>query len=807
MPKKMTVDEITAVLQAEKSDAMSAEKASKLSEDRAKAMDYYLGDMEEHMPSTVDRSAAVSMDVADTVEGLMPSMMEIFYGGDNVVEFEPVGPEDEEAADQETEYVNYVFKQMNDGYRVIYSMVKDALLQKVGICKVWWEDKEVEEEETYEDLDDGEFAALVEDDEVEITEHEEVIDMEAAGPLIEALEMQIGMPLDLGFEVEVPEEISSQLPKRHTVTLMRKIDRGQCRVEPVPPEEFGITRRAKTLRDADYTFHETERTISELLDEGYDSDVLDSIGTTGLNDNSEAMSRNTVDDHAQAGQSGLNKLTRLIKVTEHFCLIDYEGKNKPCMYKIVTGGDSAKVLYKDGQPDIEKVRRHPFAAMTPIIMPHRFFGQSVADRVMDIQRINTSITRSLLDNMYLANNQRVEIAESHAGPNTIDDLLSNRPGGVVRTKTPGGLVPLENTSIGPFGFPLLEHMMTVREWRTGVTKQGMGLDPNALQNVGENALLDAANAARQKQKLIARTFAETGIRDLFLLLHDTIRANDAKGNTIRLRGEWVTVSPREWKTRSNLVINVGLGEGTKPQQLAFIGTVLQIQEKAMAAPHLGLVEPKNVYNTLKKYIELGGLKSVEPYFLDPEEKDPNTGQLLRPPQPPPPDPKMVEMEMRMKLEEKQAEADMVAQEKKTQADITLKREEFMLKRALAILEAKLKAAEQNRQLMIDFAEEGTEGMEGPAVYDQMIKQLTDQSEKVQAALADVTERINDVSEVAVRMAAASGDVDRSVREIQAINDAPAEVIRDDSQRIVGVRKGGKTKSVVRDPKGTIAGLQ
>lgn len=170
MPK-MSPSALKALLAAERSDALAAVSASKLSSERADAMDYYLGDMSKDMPTVDGRSKAVSSDVADTVEGLMPNLMEIFFSGDEVVKFEPVGPDDTQAAEQETDYVNHVFMQTNPGFLIMYSMIKDALLQKVGVAKVWWEERSVEERETYYDLTDDEFAMLLADKDVEIVEH------------------------------------------------------------------------------------------------------------------------------------------------------------------------------------------------------------------------------------------------------------------------------------------------------------------------------------------------------------------------------------------------------------------------------------------------------------------------------------------------------------------------------------------------------------------------------------------------------------------------------------------------------------
>jgi hypothetical protein len=159
MPK-MKIADLQPLLAAQKADALAAITSAQLAEDRADAMDYYLGNMQKDMPAQEGRSRAVSTDVADTIEGILPSLMDIFAGSDEVVRFEPVGPEDEEAAQQETDYVNHVFMQQNPGFMTLYSFLKDGLLSKVGLVKVWWEEREEEQRETYYDLSEDQFAML-----------------------------------------------------------------------------------------------------------------------------------------------------------------------------------------------------------------------------------------------------------------------------------------------------------------------------------------------------------------------------------------------------------------------------------------------------------------------------------------------------------------------------------------------------------------------------------------------------------------------------------------------------------------------
>jgi hypothetical protein len=256
---------LTALLSAERSDALAAVQATKLSEERERALEYYVGDVTMDIPDVDGRSRAVSMDVADTIEGLMPQLMEIFCSSDEVVKFEPVGPEDVRAADQETDYVNHVFMQKNPGFMVLYSMIKDALLSKVGVVKVWWEQDQKEYRETYLDLNDDAYAVLAADPEVEIVEHS----MRPA-----YAEAATGLPATSPGAEEISEGSAAAPgmdngPMLHDVTIAIKKTYGCAKVMPVPPEEFGITRHTRTIAEAGYCFHEIPRTIGQLLDQGY----------------------------------------------------------------------------------------------------------------------------------------------------------------------------------------------------------------------------------------------------------------------------------------------------------------------------------------------------------------------------------------------------------------------------------------------------------------------------------------------------------------------------------------------------------
>src|SRR3981081_1346699 len=356
----------------------------------------------------------------------------------------------------------------------------------------------------------------------------------------------------------IPETpaLQAHVPQLHDVTIRVRKHNSCALVEGVPPEEFGIARNARNIRDCGYCFHEVIRRESDLISEGYDAEQIAKLPGRGERHTQEAIARDTVGEArgGTRGGDGLNQSNREIMVTEPYVRMDYEDNGKPALYRVTTGGDQGEILRRNGEDEIVRVDEIPFAAMTPVIVTHRFFGRSIADLVMDIQRIKTALLRSMLDNAYLANNPRVEVAEYFASPETLDDLLVSRPGGIVRTRQPGGLNWQQVPSIASHIFPIMTYMDATREFRTGVTRQGQGIDADSLLNQTATAVNQGFTAAQARMRLIARIFADTGIRDLFRRVHTPIRKHGQEAQTFRLRNEWATVDPREWKTRNDMTV-------------------------------------------------------------------------------------------------------------------------------------------------------------------------------------------------------------------------------------------------------------
>ncbi|WOH68101.1 hypothetical protein [Bradyrhizobium sp. BWA-3-5] len=508
--------------------------------------------------------------------------------------------------------------------------------------------------------------------------------------------MNIAPPLKAAPALPAPS-----LPVAHDVTIVTTRKFAQARVLGVPPEEFGIERGARSIRDCNYCFHEVvTKTEAQLIAEGFDAEQIKSLDDYNGHSNVETLARDTADEHFGGPGDSINAAARLVRITEHYVRMDYEGDGQPSLYQVITGGDQSEILRKGGRDCITPFDAMPFAATTPVPMTHRFFGRSIADLVMPLQREKTALKRGALDNLYLHNNPRVEVSEANAGPNTLDDLLVWRPGGVVRTKTPGGLnwqvVPDITTSI----YPMMQYLDAELETRTGLSRQSQGIDANALQNQSATAVSQMFSASQMRIKLIARLMAE-GVRDIFALLHGTIRRHGQSQQTVRLRNAWVAVDPRAWKTRDDMTINVGLGSGAKAQQFSQLMALANIQKELIAGGKVNMVGDRELYNTAAELTRIMGHKNPGRFFNDPTAVNPQTGQLLHPPPAPPAsqsDPKLLALQARAQAEQQRIQSDAIHQQVKMQAEIELAKIKAELDAKMKVLETHLKATTKRQKM-------------------------------------------------------------------------------------------------------------
>jgi len=628
------------------------------------------------------RSQIVTGEVAEAIDGAIPQLLRIFTQSDEVVRFEPKGPGDEDKCKQATEYCNWVFMNENPGVTILHDWIKDALIYKNGIIKVWWEDMTEVNTESYENLSQDELTMLLSDGQYEIVSQEEELIGEVPAPIDPMMAAQ-GM---------VPEMI----PIFSYNVKIKKIDKkGRVVIENLAPEEFIVSKKTRLLSDSPFCAHRRLATRSELVAMGFPKKIVDDLPTyNDLEYTTERVAR--FSNGEQPDDPSLDPTMQEIEVYEAYMKVDYDGDGIAELRRIVYAGH--EIL------ENEETDYVPFCSLCPIPMPHKFYGHSLADRVTDLQLIKTTITRQILDNLYLSNNARMAVVD---GQVNLDDMLTVTPGGVVRVKNPNAITPLAVPMVAGQAFPMLDYMDQIQQKRTGVNPASQALDPNVLQNTTATAVAMMQNAGAARVELIARIFAETGIKDLFRnILHLVCKYQD-KERIIRLRGKFVPIDPREWSNEYDVSINVGLGTGTKEQQMAMIAMVLDKQERIIQqyGPANPLVSVGQYRQTLGKLIEAAGFKDSTEFF---REITPEMDQQLSspPPQQQQPDPMiqaiMAQAEAQVQTMQMKAEADIQAKMAKAEADIQIMREkaaaELQLKRQEFAVESGLEAAKMGREI-------------------------------------------------------------------------------------------------------------
>ena len=639
---------------------------TEFSQDRIDIMSYYLG---EGFGNEVEgRSQVVATEVSDTIEYVMPSLMKIFSQSGQYARFVGRQPEDVEAAEQATELVNFVINNDNSGFRVIHNFMKDALLFKMGAVKFFYDENESTKEEEYEGLTEDELSLLVADPDVEVIEQEQV---------------EVGVTDVNG--AEVPLQVTFNVKVRKTEMT------GQVRIINVPPEELIFNRRATSLEDINFIAHRSQVTVSDLVAMGYDQEQVEQYA--GANDLDDEQERHQRFEDLEGGpdHESSDPTMREVLVTEGYLYCDYDGDGIAELRRFVALGNGAEIVENEPWDVI------PFAILSPILMPHRMVGRSVAEMVMDLQLIKSTVLRQMLDNLYLSNNSRVVAVE---GQVNLDDLLTSRPGGIVRTRAPGMVQPLQVPQIGAQAFQMLGYIDEVRDQRTGFSKASMGLDPNALQSTTAAAVNATIQGAQSKIEMIARVFAETGMKDLAKGVLHLCQKHMSKERTIRIRNEYVALDPRAWDNEFDIEVTVGLGTGNEDQKVAMLAQISGKQQEILQqlGPSNPIVSISQYVNTLKKIAESAGFKDTDQFFRSGAEVDQalaaqaeqqsqgNSAMEIE----------QQKLQMQMQLDQQKLQMQMELQREKATAELALEREKFAAEIALRRdeLQAELSLREQ-----------------------------------------------------------------------------------------------------------------
>jgi hypothetical protein len=632
----MSEEQLQGVISAEIYDAISFIDDD-IGGNRALATEYYYG--QPFGDEDEGRSQVVSMDVRDTVQGILPSLMRIFFGPERVVEFTPQGPEDVQNAEQATDYVDFIFKRDNPGFKILHSAFKDALVRKCGIVKYWWDESVEVKAESFSMLDEQSMMMLTEDPDVEISAVREY-PVPGTEPLNEA------------------QGIMTPPPMMYDVEIKRRIKSGKVKIEALPPEEFLIDRRAKSIDEATFVGHRTMKTVSDLVAMGYDYDeMVDAAGNgNDFDNNQEYQARNPFAVISTANNG--DPSSKSVLYIEGYLKVDFDGDGIAEMRRVCTIGTGNKVIRN------EIVDDRQFADFCPDPEPHTFFGMCPADVVMDIQRIKSSVQRGILDSLAQSIHPRTAVVEGQAN---IEDVLNTEVGAIIRMRAPGMVQPFTTPFVGQAAFPMLDYLDDIKQTRTGISKAAAGLDADALQSTTKAAVSATVNAAHQHIEMIARIFAETGLRKLFTGILKLVVENQDRARMVRLRNTFVPIDPRSWDSKMDVTVNVGVGDGTIEDRINILNQVAMRQEILIekTGPNNPVVSIPQYTNTLTKMLQLAGIKDSQNYF----NQLPADFQL-----PPPPEPKATPEEMLAQVQAQSIQADI----QKKAAELDLERQKMIM---------------------------------------------------------------------------------------------------------------------------------
>ena len=646
---------------------------------RTKALEYYL--RQPYGNEVEGRSQIVTGEVAEAIDGALPQLVRVFTQSDDIVRFEPKHPGDEEGAKQATDYCNWVFYSQNPGFTILHNWFKDALLQKNGVVKCYWDIKEDVTKEEYRGLTDDEMVMLLSDGKYEIVAQDTTV-------------------LDGG----VGEDGAPILMQSHDVIVAKRTQSGSVKVENVPPEEFLISKRARSVADSPFVAHRKLLPRSDLIAMGFDPEIVANLPSyNDLSYTDERIARYSRGEQPDE-EASLDESMQEVEVYEAYLRTDYDGDGVAELRQIFYAGSD---ILSNVETDYL-----PFHSLCPIPIPHKFYGESLADRSMDIQLIKSTVVRQMLDNLYLSNNARVGAVE---GQVNLDDLLSVTPGGVVRMKNPQAIVPLSVPSVIAQAFPMLQYLDDAQAKRTGVSDMQQGLNPDVLQNVTAAAVAASTAAAGGKLELVARIFAETGVRTLFQGILQLLCKYQDKPTLMRMRGKYIPIDPRSWSNEYDVDISVGLGTGNKAEQMTMLQMVLAKQEAILQqfGPANPLVTVGQYRNTLGRFIEAAGFTDSAEFF---KEVTPEIEQQLAQPKQPQPDPTVQALiqqsQAQIQIAQQKAQADVQAAQQKAMAEIELQREkaaaDIQIQREKAAASLQLKQEELAAEIQLKSAQLGAD---------------------------------------------------------------------------------------------------
>jgi hypothetical protein len=576
--------------------------SSKLSLERERVLKFYNGELPKKQSD--GNASYVSTDVYDGVEAMKAQLLETFAAGYDIVRFSPQNEDDVEPSRIATEYTDYVIFRQNDGYKIFSDVIHDGLISRNGIAKVYWDECLDDVEEQFENLTEDEVNAIMAVDEV--------------GDL----------------EAEMGEDGT------YSGTLKKTLDKSQVRIEVVAPEEFCVDPQSTELNKDTFCVHRSVKSLADLIKAGYDTKKLKDYNIEGedyFKNHPEKLARFSQIDSGYTIESGDQQdELRMVLVNECYIRLQLKGDKYPKLYKIVRVGSNT--LAKDEVDDF------PFVVFTPLPVPHAFYGNNYAARIIPTQNVTTVLTRSIIDHTSITNNPRYKVLKG--GLTNPKELLDNRLGGIVNITRPDAIMPMEQAPMNPFVYQTLEMIKAKNEETTGISSLSQGLNKDAISKQNSAAMMEnLVSLSQTRQKIVARNFGNGFLIPLWLKVYNLVLMKEKKERVVELSGNWVPVNPKTWRERRDATVSLHLGYGEQEKEA---GKYTMLLSMAAQDPELSasMQVAGGKYNAAKKILMLNGIKDVSNFLAHPSKVPP-----------PQPDPMMALEIKKMELEAKKLEAD------------------------------------------------------------------------------------------------------------------------------------------------------
>ncbi len=554
-------------------------QSGELAENRRKALNYYFG--EPRGDEAAGCSAVISTDVADMIEAVIAGMMPALET-DQIIEFESMGQEDDDAARRESEAVNWVVMNQNHGYIMLQQAIRDALLLRNGFTKCYVHTKTESNKNTF------------------------TID-----PALLPFFVQSPPP---GFQREIisyDDADDGQIKVRAVDTRTERLLK-VCSVDPCNVF-YTAGWDSYDLQDIPFFCERHLYTRSQLIEMGYSKAKVDALPRITVDTSEDAQARNNTT--TTPNLVGITQSQDVIECFEAYWHIDADGDGLNELRRIFVAGRT--ILSNEEYEFI------PYATGTPFIQPHRLTGMSLFDKLRMVQDVKTAALRQYLDCFQNGNLGRVGYVKGMVNTN---HLLNPRPSGAVEVDDPNAIFPLPSIDIGPSAQALLDYMDKVRSSRGGAS---LDLQSAEAQIMGETAQgVERQYSVREMlAAMMAKTIAETLVAGTYRNVHKALRLFVTGEMTYRNRQGAEKTDPAQWPERTRIVVRGGLSMGEQRKKVQALSGVIQQQQMLLGAGMNGiLIDLTRFYQASIDWARASGIDNAEAYFINPASPESQQAQ-------------------------------------------------------------------------------------------------------------------------------------------------------------------------------------